>query len=373
MDKKLKIAIIGSRGYPYVYSGYETLVKELSERLVKEGHKVRVYCHSSLFTKKPKFVNGIELVYTPSIETKFLSQIINSFFSFMHVCFSKSDVVLVVNSANGPFGLLTKIFRKKTCINVDGLEWLRPKWKGFGSIYFKWASKMATIFYDQIINDSDEMRKVYLNLFKKDSKVIAYGANIRKSKNPDLIKKWNLKHREYYLVIGRLIPDNNADLIIKGFLKSNSKKNLVIVGDVPYKDLYASNLKKIKDKRLIFTGYVQDQDSLAELYHNCYVYIHGHQFGGTNPAMIKAMAYGCAILALDTVFNKEMLQKGKFGLFFKKDLTSVTNQIDHCEKENILMDKLRQESVNGITNKYNWDFVTKEYLDVFKTLVSHRN
>jgi len=208
-----------------------------------------------------------------------------------------------------------------------------------------------------------------LNLFKRDSKVIAYGANIRKSKNSNLITAWDIKKREYYLVIGRLIPDNNADLIIKGFLKSNSKKKLVIVGDVPYKDSYASDLKNIKDERLIFTGYVKDQDILAELYHNCYVYVHGHEFGGTNPTMIKAMAYGCAILALDTVFNKEMLQKGKFGLFFNKEPLSITKQINHCEKENIIMDNLRQKSVNGISEKYNWDFVTNQYLDVFKSLI----
>jgi len=217
------------------------------------------------------------------------------------------------------------------------------------------------------------MRKVYLDLFKRDSKVIAYGADIRKSKNTDLINKWNLKQREYYLVVGRLIPDNNADLIIKGFLKSNSKKKLVIVGDVPYKDSYASDLKNILDKRLVFTGYVKNQDILAELYHNCYVYVHGHEFGGTNPTMIKAMAYGCAILALDTVFNQEMLQKGKFGLYFKKEISSVTALINHCEKENILIDKLRSESVNGISKKYNWDFVTSQYLEVFKNLVSQRN
>ena len=232
---------------------------------------------------------------------------------------------------------------------------------------------MATLFYDQIINDSDEMRMVYLDLFKKDSRVIAYGANIRKSKSPDLINKWNLKQREYYLVIGRLIPDNNADLIIKGFLKSSSKKKLVIVGDVPYKDTYASDLKNMVDKRLIFTGYVNDSNVLAELYHNCYVYVHGHEFGGTNPTMIKAMAYSCAILALNTVFNKEMLQDGKFGLFFKKELFSITNMIDYCEKENILVNKLRSESINGITKKYDWDFVTSQYLKVFKTLVSKRN
>ena len=370
MDKKLKIAIIGSRGYPYVYSGYETLVKEISERLASKGHNVRVYCHSSLFKETPRFVNGIELIYTPSVNSKVFSQLFNSFFSFIHVCFSKIDVVLVVNSANGPFGLLTKIFNKKTCINVDGLEWLRPKWKGLGSLYFKWASKMATLFYDQIINDSDEMRKFYLNLFKRDSKVIAYGANIRKSESPDLINRWNIKQREYYLVVGRLIPDNNADLIINGFIKSSSKKKLVIVGDISYKDSYASNLKNIKDERLVFTGYVKNQNILAELYHNCYVYIHGHEFGGTNPTMIKAMAYGCAILALDTVFNQEMLQKDKFGFFFRKELFSITDMIDYCEKENILIDKLRKESVNGITQKYNWDFVTNQYLEVFKSLIS---
>jgi glycosyltransferase involved in cell wall biosynthesis len=373
MNKKINISIIGTRGYPYVYSGYETFVKQLSERLVLKDCNVTVYCHKGLFDNRPNEIKGIKLVYIPTIETKILSQPIHSFFSIIHACFSNTDVVLVVNSANGPFGLLTKLFKVPTAINVDGLEWLRPKWKGLGSIYFKWASKMATLFYDQVINDSEEMRKVYLNLFKRDSKVIAYGANPRKTKNPELITTWGVKQREYYLVVGRLIPDNNADLIIRGFLKSNSSKKLVIVGDVPYKDSYASDLKKINEKRLIFTGYVKDQNILAELYHNCYVYIHGHEFGGTNPTMIKAMAYGCAILALDTVFNQEMLQKGKFGLFFKKGQTPLTNQIDYCENEKLQIDKLRKESINGITNKYNWDYVTSQYLEVFKSLIIKRN
>tara|TARA_B100000886_G_scaffold190530_1_gene131104 strand:+ start:1148 stop:2260 length:1113 start_codon:yes stop_codon:yes gene_type:complete len=370
LNKKIKVSIIGIRGYPYVYSGYETFVKELSERLVFKDCNITIYCHRGLFQTRPKEINGIKLVYIPTIETKILSQPIHSFLSIIHACFSRPNVVFVVNSSNGPLGLLTKLFRIPTVINVDGLEWLRPKWRGLGSIYYRFASKMATLFYDQIINDSDEMRKVYLDLFKIDSKVIAYGANIRKSESPDLINKWNLKQREYYLVIGRLVPDNNADLIIREFLKSNSKKKLVIVGDVPYKDSYAKNLKKIKDERLVFTGYVKDQNLLSELYLNCFVYIHGHEYGGTNPTMIKAMACGSAILALDTVFNQEMLQKGKFGLFFKKELFSLTNMIDFCEKESVKIDKIRQKSINGINNKYNWDFITRQYLEVFKSLVS---
>ena len=371
MAKKFNISIIGVKGYPYVYGGYETFIKEISERLI-DKYNITIYCHKSLFSNKPKNIRGINLVYMPSIETKILSQPVHSFFSIIHSCFSKTDLIFVVNSANGPFGIITKVFKIPTVINVDGLEWLRPKWKGLGSVYYKFASRMATLFYDQIINDSDEMRKVYLELFKKDSKVIAYGANIRKSKSPELIKKWNLKQREYYLVIGRLIPDNNANLIIKGFLKTNSKRKLVIVGDVPYKDSFASNLKNLANNRLIFTGYVKDQNMLAELYHNCYVYVHGHEFGGTNPTMIKAMAYGCAILALDTVFNQEMLQNGKFGIFFKKQLLSITNMIEYCEKENIFMDDLRKKSVNGITKKYNWDFITSQYIEVFKSLFNQR-
>jgi glycosyltransferase involved in cell wall biosynthesis len=372
MTKKLKISIIGVKGYPYVYGGYETFVKEISERL-NEKYNITVYCHKSLFSNRPKSINGINLVYIPTIETKILSQPIHSFFSIIHACFSKTDLILVVNSANGPFGIITKIFNIPTVINVDGLEWLRPKWKGLGAKYYKFASRMATLFYDEIINDSDEMRKVYLELFKKDSKVIAYGADIRKSKSPELIKKWNLKQREYYLVIGRLIPDNNANLIIKGFLKSNSKRKLVIVGDVPYKDSFASNLKNLANNRLIFTGYVKDKNMLAELYHNCYVYVHGHEFGGTNPTMIKAMAYGCAILALDTVFNQEMLQNGKLGIFFNKELLSITKMIEYCEKEDFMIDDLREKSVNGITKKYNWDYITNQYIETFNDLIKFRN
>ena len=274
MNKNLNIAIIGSRGYPYVYSGYETLVKELSERLVKKGHKVRVYCHSSLFRKKPKQVNGIELIYTPSIQTKILSQITNSFFSFIHVCFTKVDVVLVVNSANGPFGILTKIFGIKTCINVDGLEWLRPKWKGIGSIYYRIASKMATIFFDEIITDSTEMNKVYIDKYQKKSNTIAYGPTMIDDVDNIFLDKYSLKKNNYYLIVGRLIPDNNTKFILEGFIKSKSKKKIVIVGDVPYSDKYVNEIKKYNSSNIIFTGYIKNQKNLTVLYKNCFAYLH---------------------------------------------------------------------------------------------------
>ena len=365
----LKIAIIGSRGYPFVYSGYETLIKELSERLVsKKGCEVTVYCHRNLFKEKPALVNGIKLVYVPTIESKSLSQLIHSFLSICHAVTSDVDVIFAVNAANGPFGLISKIFKKPTAINVDGLEWLRPKWKGIGAKYFKIAARLSTILFDQIINDSDEMRKVYLNMFKKDSVVIAYGAKVTKFEDQSLIKQWLIKPKEYYLVVGRMIPDNNADVIVKGFLASNSTKKMVVVGDVFYKDNYSDALKAIKDERLIFTGYVNDPKVLGSLYHHCYVYVHGHEFGGTNPTMIKAMAYGCAILALDTVFNKEMLDNDSYGIYFDKNQDAVRQQINYADEHPNKIEKFRQNSHLGITDKYNWDYITDQYLDIFRQL-----
>ena len=241
----MKLAIIGSRGYPYVYSGYETLVKELSERIATKNISVTVYCHKNLFNQFPKKINEINLVYIPTIETKSLSQFIHSFFSTVHACLSNYDVILYLNVANGPFGFITKLFNIPTAINVDGLEWLRPKWKGIASKYFKFSAKLSTLFIDKIITDSFEMQKIYLKDFKKNSVVIAYGPNKMYLKKSKILNKFNLKCRNFFLIIGRLIPDNNADIILKEFLNSNSKKKLVIVGDVPYKDFYADESKKL--------------------------------------------------------------------------------------------------------------------------------
>ncbi|MBS9523455.1 DUF1972 domain-containing protein [Litoribacter alkaliphilus] len=371
-EEKLKVAILGAKGYPYVYGGYDTMVKELGERLQERGVEVTVYCHSALFDEQPEEVNGIKLKYLPAIETKSLTQLTHSFLSMVHACFTDVDVIFVVNSGNGPFGMISRIFRKPTAINVDGLEWLRPKWKGLGSRYFKFASRLATKLYDQIINDSDEMQRVYKEMFNAQSEVIAYGANPSLMADPNRIEKWNLYPEGYFLIVGRLVPDNNADLLIEGFVKSNSKRKLVIVGDVPFQDDYVDKLKSIDDKRLLFTGYVRDAEDLAALYQNSYAYIHGHEYGGTNPAMLKALGFGCAILALDTPFNREMLQDGEHGWFIKKNTLAVAECIANSESAPAAMEQLRKTSRNGLTEKYDWEIVTDKYLEVFQRLSGKR-
>ena len=351
-----------------MYSGYETLVKELSERLVKSGNEVTVYCHRRLFNKKPKKVNGINLVYTPSVNSKVFSQLFNSFFSFIHVCFSKNDFVLVVNSANGPFGLLTKIFKKKTCINVDGLEWHRPKWKGLGSMYFRFASKLATLFYDEIITDSFEMDKVYRNMFGKKSTVIAYGSTMIANYESKVLEKFNLKKKQYYLIVGRLIPDNNSKKIIESFIKSNSNKKIVVVGDVPYNDDYANDVKLLSSEKVILTGYIKNQADLSSLYSNCFGYVHGHEYGGTNPTMINALDLNCQILALETSFNREMLENKKSVLFNKNSFPEKINEFEDKYDELI-----KKNNNYTLPKKYDWNFISTQYLEVFQNFTNYQN
>lgn len=353
-----------------MYSGYETFVSEVAPRLSKLNVEVHVYCHKPLFKNRPKEVNGVKLHYIPCIKSKSLSQLSNSFLCTVHAVFSAYDAILYVNSANGLFGVITKMFRKKTAINVDGLEWLRPKWKGLGAKVFYLSSKMATRWMDRIVTDADAMRRVYLEEFAAESTVIAYGANIRYSKNPSLIDKWNLQKNDYYLIVGRLIPDNNALFILKEFVSSSSKKKLVIVGDVPYQDEYAANIKSIRDERVLFTGYVTNPDELAELYHNCFAYFHGHEYGGTNPTLLKALAYGCSIIAIDTVFSREVLMDGAYGLFFKKETEALKNLICAIEIEPDRLSEFREKSRQRIAEHYTWDKIASQYLTLVHEMIA---
>ena len=368
----LSVAIIGSRGYPHVYSGYETLVKALAERWPAQNVQLTVYCHAYLFKHKPKMVNGVRLVYIPTIASKILAQPLHSFLAFWHVVFSKIDVVLVLNVSNGPFGFITRLFGKPTMMNVDGLEWLRPKWKGFGAKYFKWAARMSVRFNDLLITDADAMQAIYLKEFGAKSVVITYGAETSVGANSEYLLDWNLHERDYYLIVGRMIPDNNADVLIEGFIQSNSTKKLVIVGDVPYADAYADKIRSYQDPRLVFTGYVRSPETLASLYKYCYAYLHGHEFGGTNPTLLKAMANGCAILALDTVFSREVLQSNQFGYYFNKSSLSVAELLDWSDAHAFQLEQRRSTMHQGINEKYTWESVSNLYLYHLKAL-AHKN
>lgn len=366
---RLRIAIVGSRGYPYVYSGYETFVAELSQALQARSHEVVVYAHRELFRVRPPRVNGIRVVYVPGLPWKSFSQLTHGGLSVLHAVYDRPDIILFVNAANGPFGIVTTMLGRATVINVDGLEWLRPKWRGLGQVYFRWAARMAARWFDRVVTDADRMRDVYQQEFGVTATTIPYGARQPATIDPLALSKWGLNEQEYYLVVGRLIPDNNADVIIEGFRRCATARKLVIVGDVPYIDRYSSSLMATKDERIVWCGYVRDRVVLDTLYASCYAYLHGHGYGGTNPTLLEAMAAGRAVLAIDNPFSRETLGDGGTGWFWQRDAGEVARCLDYAEAHPAALIDAGERAKARVLNEYQWERVTDAYEAVFEDLV----
>ena len=365
----MRIALFGARGIPHTYSGTETFFGELAPRLAERGHEVIVYCRRSLFRERPSTYRGVRLIYLPSIETKTLSTPTHTLACMFDVLFRNIDVMLVTNVANTMHCLVPRLFGKKVALNVDGVEWKRSKWSAMGRSYFHWNARLAgKICPKGIITDAVAMQRIYLAEFGTRSVCMAYGANIERSVNPDAIRKYNLEPFQYYLIASRLVPENNADLIIKGFERLGGNKILAIAGDANYRSSFVDSLKQTRDPRVRFLGHIGDSDDVKELHCNCYGYIHGHSVGGTNPALLKALGYGNCVLALNTPFNREVV--GEYGILFENDPADLAAKLGYLEERPLEAARYRERAPQRIIEEYSWDHVTDQYEDYFARLAA---
>ncbi len=366
---KPKIAIIGTRGYNAVYSGFETWVREMCNGL-KDKYEFHVYCHSNLVKDKPQIINGIHLHYFPAVETKFLAQYSHSLQATLHALTQPYDIYLYASTANAPFGLILKTFGKRTVVNVDGLDWLRPKWKGWGGRVFYRSALLATRCFDILISDAHAIADYYTKVFQADSITIAYGAHpVNPNVSANALPR-GLQLNEYYLVVGRLIPDNHLLEIINGFKQSSSKRKLVIVGDLPYRDPYVDSVKREVDERVVLLGFVKDQDMLRSLYNGCYAYFHGHAFGGTNPSLLKALAYRCCVMAHDNVFNRETLYNEAYGLYFTEQPDNIAALLNRVDNDSTLVATMKDKAVQRIYEAYTWEKINAQYDALFQKMLS---
>lgn len=366
--RKLRIAILGGRGIPSTYSGTETFFIELAPRLVQRGHDVIVYCRRSLFRERPSSYKGVRLIYTPSLETKNFGTFTHTLSCMIDVLRRQVDAMLVTNVANSLHCVIPRLFRKNCAINVDGIEWKRGKWGPLGRWYFHFNAKMCgRILPRGIITDAYAMHKLYLEEFDTPSACIAYGGNIESSTKRELIRQYGLEPGQYYLIASRLVPENNAALIMEGFQKSNSRRVLAIAGDANYRSNFISELRARAGESVRFLGHVDSAEHVKELHCNCYAYIHGHMMGGTNPALLKALGYGNCILAHDNPFNAEVL--GEYGLLFA-DPEQLADRIRLLEEKPELAHDFRRRAPDRIRTVYNWERITDQYEELFYQLVA---
>lgn len=367
----MHIRIYGIRGLPSTYSGFETIMSELGPRWVEAGHEVTLYCRKSAFEDRPPSWKGVELVYLPSIEHKVASTLSHGLFCTLHAMFAPSDIVLVWNAANGPFGWLLRLAAKKAVINVDGMEWLRPKWQGAAKRYFRWAALMATRAFHAVVTDANEMKRLYLQEFGVETTYIAYGANIEPPSSPEIPRQYGLEPDGYYLIASRLIPDNNADLIVQAFVKSGSHKQLAIAGGADYRGNsieaeFIAKLKRLANDRVRFLGHIDSSEHIKDLHHHCFAYIHGHQYGGINPSLLKALGYGNCVLAHNTPFNREVLSDGKYGILWEKDTDDLCQALQYVERHPQVVEALRRQANEPIIERFNWERIAQEYIELFQ-------
>jgi len=353
------------------FTGFETAFGEIAPRLVAMGHDVTIYCRGSQYPQHLRVAEhkGVKLKYVPSPGGKNLSGLVATLLAALHaLVIGRYDLFFFVNVGMGHHAALCRIMGAKVVMNVDGLDWERAKWGRLARLYFRSAARSAIMFCNRLITDAEAMRVIYLEKFHKETTMIAYGAYIESSENPQAVREFGVEPNDYYLIASRLIPENHADLIILGFLESGTTKKLLIAGGANYDSPFHRRLREIATDKVIFTGHIHDQSLIKELHCNCFAYLHGHSVGGTNPSLLKAMGYGNCILALDTVFNREVL--GDTGLFFSKDERELATLMQRVEKEPALVDQLRRKAPQRIEKEYSWDKVSEQYDRLFREVVT---
>jgi glycosyltransferase involved in cell wall biosynthesis len=360
----MKIAILGTRGVPANYGGFETCAEELSVGLVKKGHEVVVYCrkgNSDLSEYK-----GVKLISLPRINNKYLDTFCSVIVQIFHSLFIKTDIVMVFGLTGTAFLWLPRLQRKKVIINVDGLEWKRKKFNWIAKKYLKTMERLAGYIAHGLVTDSQAIKDYYKKKYNRSSTFIAYGAYINNSVKPEIIKEYNLKKDEYLFIASRLEPENNADITVKAFEGVQTNKKLVIAGAANYKSAFIKELQKTKDPRIMFTGGIYKPYHIEELHCNCYAYVHGNEVGGTNPALLKALGYGNCVLALDVPYNREVIADA--GVLYKKSVADLREKMQNIIDNPDMVKKYRKRAQERITAEYTWEKIIKQYEELFTSL-----
>jgi glycosyltransferase involved in cell wall biosynthesis len=365
----MRIAIFGSRGIPHTYGGAEAFLGELAPRLAERGHEVLVYCRRSLFKERPRTHRGVRLIYLPSIETKVLGTPTHTLLCTLDMLFRRVDVALVVNIVNAFHCVIPRMFGKMIAINVDGMDWKRDKWGAMAKQYFYWnAQCVGKICGKGVVTDAYEMRRIYMEEFETPSACIAYGANIESSTNPEVLRQYGLEPFQYYLIASRMVPENNADVIVQAFEKLRTDRLLAIAGGVNYKSAFVERLKQTKDARVRFLGHVGNGEHVKELHCNAYAYLHGHSMGGTNPSLLKALGYGNCVVALRTPFNQEVM--AEHGIFFERDSQDLAQKLQALENHPEVAAEYRRIAPKRIQEAYTWEKITDQYEELFFQLAA---
>jgi glycosyltransferase involved in cell wall biosynthesis len=359
----MRIVILGTRGIPASYGGFETFAEHLATRLVARGHEVTVYGRAHYISPRQLEYHGVRLKVLPTIRHKYADTVVHSFLSAVHAVPSRFDAALICNAANAPFAPILRFTGTPVAINVDGLEHKRKKWGWLGKRYYLAAERLATILPNVMVTDAQVIQDYYLARYNAASEMIAYGSEVERRPDRAAVRRWRAEPNRYVLYVSRLEPENNAHLVIEAFKKVRTAYRLLIVGDAPYAREYINDLKARArgDKRIVFTGFVFGQDYRA-LQQNAYCYVHATEVGGTHPALLEAMGYGNCVLTLATPENIEAV--GDAGIPYADEL-DLAEKLQRVLRDGSLVQSYRNRAQIRVQRHYDWDRVVDQYERLF--------
>ena len=309
----MRIALLGTRGIPANYGGFETFAEELSTRLAGRGHEVIVYCR-----ERPAHTQyrGVRLQYLPTIRHKYLDTLAHTFLSTLHLLVHRVDVALYCNGANAIFTLWPRIFGMPVALNVDGIERKRKKWNRLAKAWYLVSERLATFCPTEVITDARTIERYYRERYGKASTFIPYGAEVGKVTGTDILGNLGLEPGRYFLYVSRLEPENHPLEVRQAFETVKTPLKLALIGDAPYAHDYIRQVRDTADPRIVMPGAIYGE-GYRQLGSHCFAYIHATEVGGTHPALIEAMGRGAVVLYRNTPENAEVA--GDAGIPFEPE------------------------------------------------------
>ena len=357
----MRVAILGIRGIPADYGGFETFAGELAPRLVELGHDVTVYGRRGAVVWPESHYRGVRLVILPTIHTKHLDTPVHTLLACAHAATQAYDAVLVCNAANALFTAILRVAGTPVVLNVDGIERLRKKWGRAGRGWYWMSEFLATKLASALVSDAGHIQAYYRDRWGAESTMIPYGANTLPPVGLSSLATHGVKPREYVLAVARLEPENNVDLLVRAYSRVNTDMPLVIVGDTPFPSDYKDRLREAaqRDPRVIMAGFVYGEPC-HELQANSYCYVHAADVGGTSPALIESMGLGGCVIVSDTPQNLEVID-GTGWSFERGSEISLAEQLQRVLDRPDQANALRDSARSRVEAVYSWQSVTRAY------------
>lgn len=366
----MKIAIIGTRGIPNEYGGFEQFADVLSQGLVKKGMDVTVYC-SANHNYKEKEYNGVKLIhkYDPENKIGTAGQFIYDLACMLDARKRNFDIIYMLGYTSS--SIWQKLIFKRGAIvvtNMDGLEWMRSKYSKKVQNFLKYAEKLAIKYSDYLVADSIGIQKYLKNKYNTDSAYYPYGSYIFENPELESIKKYNLLPYQYDVLIARFEPENNIEMVLEAFSKSSTKRQFVLIGNYKSTEFGIKMAEKFSfDKRIRFLGGIYDQNMLDNIRFYSNLYFHGHSVGGTNPSLLEAMGSSSLICYHKNDFNEAILEKDGFSFSTSDELSEIIDSKLKIENQKII-----ENNILKIKNIYSWEIITNQYENYFKKLMKEK-